>query len=73
MHRSSSILFLCPEEPNPSACPAFIKWQSPGAKYILTVCTGSLILARTGLLNGMRATTNKAAFRIVQNPPPGSD
>lgn len=50
----------------PSACPEFIRRQSPGAKYILTVCTGSLILARTGLLNGKRATTNKRAFRSVQ-------
>ncbi|KAJ7072057.1 class I glutamine amidotransferase-like protein [Mycena amicta] len=50
----------------PSACNAFIKRQSPGAKYILSVCTGSLILARIGILNGHRATTNKRAFREVQ-------
>ncbi|KAJ7747273.1 class I glutamine amidotransferase-like protein, partial [Mycena metata] len=49
----------------PKACPDFILRQAPGAKYILTVCTGSLILARTGLLNGKRATTNKRAFRSV--------
>ncbi|KAJ7772646.1 class I glutamine amidotransferase-like protein [Mycena maculata] len=62
-------IILVPGGPNvnpPSACPDFIKRQSPGAKYILTVCTGSLILARTGLLNGKRATTNKRAFRSVQ-------
>ncbi|KAJ7045807.1 class I glutamine amidotransferase-like protein [Mycena alexandri] len=61
-------IILIPGGPNvnpPKACPDFILRQSPGAKYILTVCTGSLILARTGLLNGKRATTNKRAFRSV--------
>ncbi|KAJ6625892.1 class I glutamine amidotransferase-like protein [Mycena sp. CBHHK59/15] len=51
--------------PSLTSLPDFIKRQSPGAQYILTVCTGSLILARTGLLNGKRATTNKSAFRQV--------
>ncbi|KAJ7902144.1 class I glutamine amidotransferase-like protein [Mycena olivaceomarginata] len=55
-----------PQVDPPRACPEFIKRQAPGAKYILTVCTGSLILARTGLLSGKRATTNKSAFRSVQ-------
>ncbi|KAF9648219.1 class I glutamine amidotransferase-like protein [Thelephora ganbajun] len=43
----------------------FLKKQAPGAKYILTVCTGSWILAGTGLLNGRKATTNKSFFRRV--------
>ena len=32
------------------------------AKYVLTVCTGSALLAKTGLLKGRRATSNKIAF-----------
>ncbi|MCL1803799.1 MAG: DJ-1/PfpI family protein [Eubacteriaceae bacterium] len=32
------------------------------APYVLTVCTGSALLARTDLLSGKRATTNKVAF-----------
>ena len=36
-----------------------------GIRWILTVCTGSEILARTGVLDGRRATTNKRAFNEV--------
>ncbi|KAK7458159.1 hypothetical protein VKT23_010067 [Stygiomarasmius scandens] len=44
----------------------FIKNQYPKAKHILTVCTGSWILAGTGLLNGKKATTNKMLFKTIQ-------
>ncbi|EMD93048.1 hypothetical protein COCC4DRAFT_81564 [Bipolaris maydis ATCC 48331] len=35
-------------------------------KWVLTVCTGSEILARTGALDGRRATSNKRAFNNVK-------
>jgi transcriptional regulator GlxA family with amidase domain len=38
-------------------------------KHFLTVCTGSEILARTGVLDGRRATTNKKAFNEVRLHP----
>ncbi len=34
---------------------------------VLTVCTGSALLAKTGLLNGYKATSNKLAFDWVVN------
>ncbi|KAK7034030.1 hypothetical protein VNI00_012461 [Paramarasmius palmivorus] len=43
----------------------FLKKRGPLAKHILAVCTGSWVLAGSGLLNGKRATTNKAVFRLV--------
>lgn len=41
----------------------FIKLQAPGAKYILSACTGSWILAQAGVLDGKKATSNKSALR----------
>ena len=35
------------------------------AKYILTVCTGTALLAKTEILNNKKATTNKKAFNWV--------
>lgn len=32
------------------------------AEYVLTICTGSILLSKTGLLDGKPATTNKRVF-----------
>lgn len=40
----------------------WIKEQAANAKLILSVCTGSLILAKAGLLEGMEATTHYLAI-----------
>jgi transcriptional regulator GlxA family with amidase domain len=39
-------------------------------ELVMTVCTGSALLARTGLLDGVRATSNKRAFAWARSQGP---
>jgi transcriptional regulator GlxA family with amidase domain len=39
------------------------------AEYILTVCTGSILLSKTGLLDGKKATSNKRLFAWTYESP----
>jgi len=43
------------------------------AEIVATVCTGSALLAKTGVLDGRRATTNKIAFDWVAGFGPKTD
>jgi putative intracellular protease/amidase len=44
-----------------------LKSAAESSKWCLTVCTGSALLAKTGLLDGRSATSNKMAFRWAQD------
>ena len=41
---------------------AFLKEQAQGARYVTSVCTGSLVLGAAGLLDGYRASTHWTAM-----------
>jgi transcriptional regulator GlxA family with amidase domain len=44
---------------------SWLRDQCGEAEVVASVCTGSAILARAGLLDGLRATSNKISFRWV--------
>src|SRR2546430_2926019 len=44
---------------------AFLRKQAAGAKYITSVCTGSLVLGAAGLLKGYRAATHWTAMEFL--------
>jgi cyclohexyl-isocyanide hydratase len=44
----------------------FLRKQAKAAKYITSVCTGSLVLGAAGLLRGYRATTHWAATEFLE-------
>lgn len=43
----------------------FIKERYPTVRYFISVCTGSGLAARAGILDGKRATTNKRAWAEI--------
>lgn len=45
----------------------FLRDTYPKLKYLLTVCTGSAVLAKTGILDGKKATSNKKSWAWVSN------
>jgi putative intracellular protease/amidase len=49
------------------------RFDDPALDYVLTVCTGTALLARTGKIAGRNATTNKAAYNWVKTVPHAAD
>jgi cyclohexyl-isocyanide hydratase len=44
---------------------AFLRKQAEGARYITSVCTGSLVLGAAGLLKGKKAATHWTAMDVL--------
>jgi transcriptional regulator GlxA family with amidase domain len=44
----------------------WIKARCQGAELVLSVCTGALLLAKAGLLDGLEATTHHGAIDLLQ-------
>lgn len=51
----------------------FLSRQATGLPLVASVCTGSALLARAGILDGVRATSNKLAFDWVAKQGPRVD
>lgn len=51
----------------------WIKSAAGNAEYVLSVCSGSVMLARAGLLEGRKATSNKMSWAWVNEQAPDID
>lgn len=55
-----------------SAILDWVKTCSQDAEFVMSVCTGSLILAKAGLLEGLKATTHHQAFDLLREIAPNT-
>ncbi|TFK44175.1 class I glutamine amidotransferase-like protein [Crucibulum laeve] len=51
----------------PDGCAEFVRSRFDGLKGLLLVCTGSIIIARTGVLDGLNVCSNKMVLKDWAN------
>ena len=51
----------------------WIRTQAESVELLLSVCTGALLLAKAGLLDGLAATTHHCAFELLQEIAPKTE
>lgn len=51
----------------------WIKGQAESVEYLLSVCTGALLLGKLGLLDGLKATTHHAAVALLKQIAPKAE
>lgn len=54
------------EQENPGML-GFLRERAPRAELLISVCTGSAVLAAAGLLDGVEATSNKLFFDLARS------
>ncbi|KAL4871475.1 hypothetical protein BDV12DRAFT_183843 [Aspergillus spectabilis] len=59
--------------PNINATVEYIAATYPKVQYLITICTGSFLAARSGVLDGRKATSNKAAWNQTRTYGPDVD
>jgi len=52
---------------------AWITQSANNAEKVLSVCTGALLLAKIGLLNGIKSTTHNSAFETLAEIAPDTE
>lgn len=51
----------------------WIQARAATAEHVLSVCTGALLLAKAGLLDGLAATTHHTAFDLLRSLAPNTE